>query len=193
MKRALLAVFVALTFVLSACGGTSKASDPAPEPARGASAVAVETTPAAAPSPEKAEKKPPVMRVTVRKAQKIPFHTRIIRTASLDRGVVTLQQRGRPGTRILVFAVKKQGGKVLDRTLVRTIVKRKAAPRIKLRGTHVDRPQCDSNYGGCVPIASDVDCGGGSGNGPAYVYGSVRVTGYDVYALDADGDGYGCD
>ena len=33
---------------------------------------------------------------------------------------------------------------------------------------------CDSNYDGCVPIASDVDCEGGSGNGPAYVSGPVR-------------------
>jgi len=24
-------------------------------------------------------------------------------------------------------------------------------------------------YSGCVPIASDVDCAGGSGNGPAYL------------------------
>lgn len=33
---------------------------------------------------------------------------------------------------------------------------------------------CDSNYSGaCVPIASDVDCTGGSGNGPAYVSGPV--------------------
>jgi resuscitation-promoting factor RpfB len=44
-----------------------------------------------------------------------------------------------------------------------------------------------------VPIASDVDCGGGSGDGPAYVYGTVKVVGTDIYGLDADGDGYGCD
>jgi hypothetical protein len=35
---------------------------------------------------------------------------------------------------------------------------------------------CDPNYSGaCVPIASDVDCASGSGNGPAYVSGSVTV------------------
>jgi hypothetical protein len=44
-----------------------------------------------------------------------------------------------------------------------------------------------------VPIASDVDCAGGSGNGPAYVQGPVRVVGTDVYKLDADGDGIGCE
>jgi hypothetical protein len=52
---------------------------------------------------------------------------------------------------------------------------------------------CDPNYGGCVPIASDVDCAGGSGNGPAYVSGVVKVIGDDIYDLDRDSDGYGCD
>lgn len=40
-----------------------------------------------------------------------------------------------------------------------------------------DLGQCDPNYSGCVPIASDVDCLGGPGNGPAYVKGPVRVIG----------------
>lgn len=53
---------------------------------------------------------------------------------------------------------------------------------------------CDPNYSGaCVPIASDVDCAGGSGNGPAYVAGPVYVTGSDIYGLDRDGDGIGCE
>jgi hypothetical protein len=55
-------------------------------------------------------------------------------------------------------------------------------------------PSCDPNYsGGCVPIASDVDCAGGSGNGPAYVEGPVTVVGSDIYGLDSDGDGIGCE
>lgn len=53
---------------------------------------------------------------------------------------------------------------------------------------------CDPNYSGaCVPIASDVDCAGGSGDGPAYVVGQVKVIGTDIYRLDGDRDGYGCD
>jgi hypothetical protein len=55
-------------------------------------------------------------------------------------------------------------------------------------------PKCDPNYRReCVPIDSDVDCGGGSGNGPSYVYGVVKVIGIDIYELDRDDDGYGCD
>lgn len=52
---------------------------------------------------------------------------------------------------------------------------------------------CDPNYTPCVPIASDVDCSSGSGNGPAYVVGPVRVIGIDIYGLDHDGDGVGCE
>ncbi len=53
---------------------------------------------------------------------------------------------------------------------------------------------CDPNYkGACVPIASDVDCAGGSGNGPAYVEGPVTVVGTDIYDLDRDNDGVGCE
>lgn len=53
---------------------------------------------------------------------------------------------------------------------------------------------CDPNYAGkCVPIASDVDCAGGNGNGPAYVRGPVKVIGEDIYKLDRDGDGIACD
>lgn len=53
---------------------------------------------------------------------------------------------------------------------------------------------CDPNYAGaCVPIASDVDCAGGKGNGPAYVRGPVTVVGSDIYGLDNDHDGIGCE
>jgi resuscitation-promoting factor RpfB len=53
---------------------------------------------------------------------------------------------------------------------------------------------CDPNYAdACVPIASDVDCAGGGGNGPEYVQGPVRVVGTDIYGLDRDGDGIACD
>ncbi|MDQ4097281.1 MAG: hypothetical protein M3144_05360 [Actinomycetota bacterium] len=45
-----------------------------------------------------------------------------------------------------------------------------------------------------MPIASDVDCGGGSGNGPEYVYDkNFRVVGPDVYDLDRNNDGIACE
>jgi hypothetical protein len=52
---------------------------------------------------------------------------------------------------------------------------------------------CTSGYSPCLAPAYDYDCANGSGDGPAYVYSIVRVTGSDPYDLDRDGDGYGCD
>jgi hypothetical protein len=54
---------------------------------------------------------------------------------------------------------------------------------------------CHPSYeGACLdPTASDYDCAGGSGNGPKYVQGPVRVHPPDPYDLDADDDGLGCE
>lgn len=53
---------------------------------------------------------------------------------------------------------------------------------------------CDGNYAdGCVPIDTDVDCAGGTGDGPSYFSGVARVVGSDVYGLDRDSDGYACE
>jgi hypothetical protein len=42
------------------------------------------------------------------------------------------------------------------------------------------------------PNAYDYDCAGGRGNGPLYT-GLVKVVGPDVFRLDADHDGWGCE
>ncbi len=54
---------------------------------------------------------------------------------------------------------------------------------------------CDPHYRSktCVPIARDVDCAGGTGNGPAYVQGPFEYEGEDIYDLDSDGDGVACE
>ena len=55
-------------------------------------------------------------------------------------------------------------------------------------------PACHPSYvGACLdPTAADYDCIGGSGNGPEYT-GRVTVVGPDVFDLDRDGDGIGCE
>jgi hypothetical protein len=62
-----------------------------------------------------------------------------------------------------------------------------------MASTAAQAQECDPNYDPCVPVASDVDCAGGSGNGPEYVYGPVTVIGEDVYGLNRDGNGIGCE
>lgn len=52
---------------------------------------------------------------------------------------------------------------------------------------------CHPSYDPCVPIASDVDCAGGGGDGPVFVKGPIRVIGPDVYRLDRDGDAIACE
>ncbi|GHC45565.1 hypothetical protein GCM10007315_03780 [Gemmobacter tilapiae] len=64
---------------------------------------------------------------------------------------------------------------------------------VLVSATSVHAQGCDPNYSPCVPVARDVDCAGGSGNGPAYVEGPVSVIGSDIYDLDRDGDGIGCE
>jgi hypothetical protein len=72
----------------------------------------------------------------------------------------------------------------------------KPAPAPKLEPTTKApaAPACHPSYvGACLdPDASDYDCAGGSGNGPKYT-GRVTVVGSDVFDLDHDGDGIGCD
>ena len=127
---------------------------------------------------------------------RIPNRTVVHRTAQLPRGETRVGQPGHTGLRVNVFRLTLEGGDVVDRQLVNTWIRREPAPRIILKGTgQAQQPtrRCDPNYTGCVPIASDVDCAGGSGNGPAYVRGPVRIIGTDIYDLDADGDGWGCE
>jgi hypothetical protein len=54
---------------------------------------------------------------------------------------------------------------------------------------------CDPSYPDvCLdPNASDYDCAGGSGNGPRYVEGPIRVRPPDPFDLDREGDGWGCE
>jgi endonuclease YncB( thermonuclease family) len=53
-------------------------------------------------------------------------------------------------------------------------------------------PDCQG-YDPCIGPGPDVDCAGGSGNGPRYVDGPIQVNGGDPYGLDSDGDGVACE
>lgn len=64
-----------------------------------------------------------------------------------------------------------------------------AAPQI----TAPSSQSCTPGYDPCIPPGPDVDCAGGSGNGPRFVTGPVSVTGPDIYGLDRDGNGIGCE
>jgi beta-lactam-binding protein with PASTA domain len=60
-------------------------------------------------------------------------------------------------------------------------------------------PPPPGDYSPPIPPGPDVDCAGGSGNGPRYEgqgdvpFGPFQVKGSDIYGLDGDGDGVGCE
>ena len=137
---------------------------------------------------------------TVRVRRPIPFSRDTVRTSTLDEGQTRLDQRGRPGVRVRVVRLALRNGVEVGRDVVRTFVKQRPVQQVRLVGTRVapePEPQtssCDPNYAGaCVPVASDVDCAGGSGDGPEYVDGPVTVVGDDVYDLNRDDDNIACD
>jgi PASTA domain len=61
--------------------------------------------------------------------------------------------------------------------------------------TTAPQPDCDPSYPDvCLdPDAADYDYAGGSGNGPEYVEGPIRVRPPDPFDLDREGDGWGCE
>jgi hypothetical protein len=77
-----------------------------------------------------------------------------------------------------------------------TVATTAPAARLVTTTTPAAAGGCDPNYSGaCVPIDPvDVDCGGGSGNGPSYVYAkNFNVVGKDIYGLDTDHNGFACE
>lgn len=191
MRRALTALLtVSGLLVLAACGSTGVApTAAAPTMTRSATVTAA---PSIAPSTA-TETTAAVEKRTVITTRAIPFMTKRVNDPTLAKGTTKVRTRGIPGIKTLTYVVTFTNGVQTDKKLVREVITKAPVTRVIAVGTKVT-PQCDPNYSGaCVPIASDVDCAGGSGNGPAYVQGPVRVVGTDIYDLDRDGDGIGCD
>lgn len=156
------------------------------------------TTPTAAPTPTAAVKTPTTTTRKVFEYRTIPFKKKTVTDDSLPKGEKTIRTKGANGTRKLTYEVTYLDGVQTTKHLLRQDVSKQPRTQVTAVGTKVDEPEssgCDPNYSGaCVPIASDVDCSGGSGNGPAYVRGPVYIVGEDIYGLDGnDNDGIGCE
>jgi hypothetical protein len=199
-----LAFAVALVVVtMSGCGGGS-ADQPA-QATRRIADVGVTEAPTTAPPPvtagasKAAPAGPATTTKTVTETQAIAFTTRTINDPALAEGKKVTRTAGTAGVRTLTYRVTLVGGQQTAKTLVSSVITRRPVSKLIAVGSNPGAPEsgdgrCDPNYSGaCVPIASDVDCAGGSGNGPAYVKGPVKVVGSDIYDLDRDGDGVACD
>ncbi|SMQ71135.1 G5 domain-containing protein [Agreia sp. VKM Ac-1783] len=151
--------------------------------------------------------KPVILVKNVDVSEPIPFGAVSVDDGNLDVGQSAITTNGSNGTKTTTWAVTTVDGVETGRTVVSSVMSVAPVDQVTSVGTRVPPPPpapepapiadgggCDSNYSGpCVPIASDVDCAGGSGNGPAYVSGPVYVVGADIYDLDRDGDGVACD
>ncbi|MET8040071.1 G5 domain-containing protein [Micromonospora sp. NPDC005215] len=175
-----------------AAAATEEADAPVATPA--AAADTTEPSVPASPTPSDAAS-PPVVKVTTETEQvTVRYGEKTVKDSSLAEGKRVVRTKGVNGVRTLTYQVTTTNGVRTSRKLVKSTVTKQAVAQVVAVGTK--KPQsstCDPNYSGCVPIASDVDCAGGSGNGPAYVSGPIRVIGDDIYDLDRDGDGTACD
>lgn len=137
----------------------------------------------------------------------IPFERSTVDDPNIDVGQTAVTTPGVNGTRVTTYRVKYVDGVEVSREVAEEVV---TAPvnEVTSNGTRQPPPppapapvpfaqpagDCHPSYAGvCVPIDSDVDCAGGSGDGPSYASGPLRVVGHDEYDLDRDGDGIACD
>jgi hypothetical protein len=207
------AVIVGAGLLFAMAGGAAGAATYTPQPASLASGSsstsddATAPTTSAKPTPTPTPT-PVVTQEEVREPVVIPFEITTVDDSNLAVGTTALSTAGVNGEKAIVHLVTYTDGIETGRLAVREEVTVQPVTQVTAVGTKqpvVVAPApapappaagggCDANYSGvCVPIASDVDCAGGSGNGPAYVRGPLQVVGPDVYDLDRDGDGIACD
>ena len=127
----------------------------------------------------------------------IPFQSTTQNDSSLASGTTAVAVAGVDGVETITYKVTYTNGVQTSKVQTSDVITTAPVTQVTKIGTYVaPKPNCDPNYsGGCVPnvYPSDVDCAGGSGNGPYYVAGPVYVIGSDRYGLDRDGDGVACE
>jgi len=216
-RKAAIAVTAAAAAVLLVTGSVSAAV--LPNAGTGSSTEAAHF--AAAPSPSKAPESEessasrptptptPTPVASTREevvTEAVPFSETRVDDGALPAGQTQVRTPGQNGEKTLTYRVHLLDGQEVSRELVSEVVTTQPVTQVIANGTYVAPPpppapapatpagNCDSNYAdACVPVDSDVDCAGGSGNGPSYFSGIARVVGRDIYDLDRDGDGFACE
>lgn len=162
---------------------------------------------ASTPSPTPTPSPIPTTFETATEEVVLPFAATTMDDPQRDQGTTAVVTTGVNGVKVITYRLTLVDGVEVLREVVSETVQTPPVNEVTAIGSKAPAPVaapvplvqqggggCDPNYAGaCVPIASDVDCAGGSGNGPAYVQGPVRVIGTDIYDLDRDGDGIACD
>jgi resuscitation-promoting factor RpfB len=204
--RALVPLLLLLLVAAAGCGSAGVVDGDVP---RVAPLAASPSSRSPAPGPTQTPSPTPVVTVeTVTETEAVPFERVTVEDDTMDLGTSAVTTAGVAGVRTLTYEVTLTDGAETGRVLVSDEVTTGPVDEVTSVGTYEPPPPppepvplvqappedegCDPNYSGCVPIDSDVDCEGGSGNGPSYT-GQVTVVGEDIYGLDADDDGVGCE
>ncbi|GAA2381065.1 hypothetical protein Cme02nite_15280 [Catellatospora methionotrophica] len=199
-----------MSIVLACCGGSTligalggspdpkaspaaaAAARPSALPTKGAAAEGLTVSPSAEPVVEPTLTGPVVEKRTVTETKTIAHGVKRVNDSTLAKGKNKVRTQGVNGTKKVTYEVTVTDGVETSRVQVREEITKQPVTEVILVGTK--KPSCHPSYtGACVPIASDVDCAGGSGDGPAYVEGPVYIKGSDPYGLDGNGDGVGCE
>jgi PASTA domain len=99
---------------------------------------------------------------------------------------------GQHPAEIVISQSHEAGAWVLPDTTISLVVAKTPTPPPP---PPAPEPSCDPSYPDvCLdPAVEDYDCAGGTGNGPGYVEGPIRVLPPDPFDLDGEGDGVGCE
>jgi len=197
--------YVVLAALLAVLGVVALSDDDSPSNSSGQAAPAPTTSfslPTVATTLATTSTEPPttIQKVTVPRL--IGLRLARAKDSLADRGLtakITYRSTARYPAGTVISQSREAGAGVLPDTTI-TLVVAKTSPPPPSTTPPAPPPtapagNCHPSYEGeCLKVGiGDYDCAGGSGNGPNYVEGTVRVVGPDEFDLDRDGDGLGCE
>lgn len=123
--------------------------------------------------------------------QEVPFGSTTVNDGNMAKDTTKITVAGVNGVKTLTYKVTYTDGVKGQKELIKEEVTTQPVTQVTAVGTYVAPPpqarsNCHPSYSGCVPnVSYDLDC--------ADIGQRVRVIGPDVFRLDADDDGIGCD
>jgi PASTA domain len=181
-----------------ALGNGNDGNSPAVAPTAPATSDPLPSVPTTPPTTTTA---PPTTIATVEVPKLVGMRLTSAKAALADLGLrarVTYRSTARYQAGTVISQSRRTGAGVLPDSRI-TMVVAKAPPPPPTTAppppTTTPARNCDPSYPDvCLdPNALDYDCAGGSGDGPRYVNGPIRVRPPDPFDLDREGDGWGCE
>ncbi len=180
----------------TATGSGGSTTPSASEPATSEPAAAISAAPTTSSPPARTPSATPTVR-RVALPNLVGGTVGQARTALSQRGLrwtIRYQATGQFRAGTVISQSGRDGSAVLPGTTIGLVVANAPPPLPPKVAPSKPASDCDPAYPDvCLHDGiGDYDCAGGSGNGPNYVHGPIRVRPPDPFDLDRDGDGIGC-